>query len=88
MSDYKIISELNQKYIEDNLLSYDFGNDGIIEISLKSNNFSDVYYFENIDQLNEKINYRINNFNNLCELINFHFVRFIVKDNKENYNSL
>jgi hypothetical protein len=75
MADYKIISELNQKYVEDNILSYDFGDGGIIEISLKSNNFSDVYYFENIEQLNEKINYKINNFNNLCELINFHFVR-------------
>jgi len=71
------------EYIKNNILSYNFqdvDDNKIIQLYLKSNNFSDIHYYENkykfIDELNsdEKINEKIKNFIQLGEIINYHVI--------------
>lgn len=80
------------EYIKNNILSFvvdplvnfdDDDNDKIIQLYLKSNNFSDIHYYENrykfIEDLNsdEKINEKIKNFNQLGEIINYHQIKIL-----------
>ena len=74
------------EYIKNIILSYNFedvDDNKIIQLYLKSNNFSDIHYYENkykfIDELNsdEKINEKIKNFIQLGEIINYHEIKIL-----------
>jgi len=75
------------EYIKNNILSYNFDDvdidNKIIQLYLKSNNFSDIHYYENkykfIEELNsdEKINEKIKNFIQLGEIINYHEIKIL-----------
>lgn len=80
------------EYIKNNILSFvvdplvnfdDDDNDKIIQLYLKSNNFSDIHYYENrykfIEDLNsdEKINEKIKNFIQLGEIIIYHEIKIL-----------
>ncbi len=72
------------EYFQNNILSFNFDNDNkIIQLYLKSNNFSDIHYYENrykfIEELNsdEKINEKIKNFIQLGEIINYHEIKIL-----------
>jgi hypothetical protein len=74
------------EYFQNIILSYNFedvDDNKIIQLYLKSNNFSDIHYYENkykfIDELNsdEKINEKIKNFIQLDEIINYHEIKIL-----------
>jgi hypothetical protein len=74
------------EYFQNIILSYNFedvDDNKIIQLYLKSNNFSDIHYYENkykfIDELNsdEKINEKIKNFIQLGEIINYHEIKIL-----------
>lgn len=76
------------EYFQNIILSYNFEDviiedNKIIQLYLKSNNFSDIHYYENknkfIEELNsvEKINEKIKNFIQLGEIINYHEIKIL-----------
>lgn len=76
----------NLLFVKNIILSYNWNSvlaSSIIQLYLKSNNFSDIYYFENKTMLlndldsDYKINQKINNFNALGENINYYDIKII-----------
>ena len=69
----------NQTYILNNIINnIEILEDKLIELKLKSNNFSDIYYFNNKQDFIIKIYQVILNFNKLNENIIYHEIKNVL----------